>query len=277
MSPGCTCWRKLRESPPRIETSLEPCQQSLRLERIPGGQLVAGDGRAGWEQEGQLLRFPRDLAAVDVAQHHNVAEREGITAGMATFLLHQHARLRVPAALIHQSQHISARLTKRMRDNRGSTTPGDRDYVGVDGAARQLGEPPVLHFDDEYADLRKDRDQIRITPAHHRLVIDEAIVWKPRKRREDAPLAGRARRRQRVWDHLRHGISQCHLLGLMSSSRRQLRHPLRCTVLIVVTFPTSRIGYDPPRARGYWYKIAVWRAPASSHRIAGNRHDDVPG
>src|SRR5262245_6382396 len=202
MSPGCTCWRKLRESPPRIETSLEPCQQSLRLERIPGGQLVAGDGRARWEQEGQLLRLALDLAAVDVAQHHNVAEREDIAAGMAAFLLHQHARLRMPTALIHQPQHISARLLAWMRDNLGGTTPRDRDCVRVD--APQLGEPPVLHLDDEYADLRKDRDQIRITPPHHRLVIDEAIVRETRQGRENAPFAGRARRRQRVWDHLRH-------------------------------------------------------------------------
>jgi hypothetical protein len=59
----------------------------------------------------------------------------------------------------------------------------------------QLGEPPVLHLDDEYADLRKDRDQIRIAPPHHRLVIDEAIVRKTREGSEDAPFAGRARRR----------------------------------------------------------------------------------
>src|SRR5215475_10417268 len=57
--------RQLREGPPRIETGLESCQQGLRLERIPGGQLVAGDGRAGWEQEGQLPRLALDLAAVD--------------------------------------------------------------------------------------------------------------------------------------------------------------------------------------------------------------------
>jgi hypothetical protein len=131
--------RQLREGPPRIETSLEPCQQGLRLERIPGGQFVARDGRAGWEQEGQLLRLALDLAAVDVAQHRNVAEREGIAAGMAAFLLHQHARLRVPAALIHQPQHISARLPARMRDNRGNTTPRDRDRVRVDAPAPQLG------------------------------------------------------------------------------------------------------------------------------------------
>src|SRR5258705_11722919 len=48
---------QLRKGPPRIETSLEPRQQGLRLERIPGGQFVAGNGRAGWEQEGQLLRL----------------------------------------------------------------------------------------------------------------------------------------------------------------------------------------------------------------------------
>jgi hypothetical protein len=41
---------QLRESPPRIETGLEPGQQGLRLEHIPGGQLLAGDGRGGWEQ-----------------------------------------------------------------------------------------------------------------------------------------------------------------------------------------------------------------------------------
>jgi hypothetical protein len=45
-----------------------------------------------------------------------------------------------------------------------------------DAAAPQFGEPPVLHLNDEYADLRKDRDQVRIAPPHHRLVIDEAIV-----------------------------------------------------------------------------------------------------
>jgi hypothetical protein len=45
---------------------------------------------------------------------------------------------------------------------------------------------------------RKDRDQFRVTPPHHRLVVDEAILRKPRQRREDAPLAGRARRWQRV-------------------------------------------------------------------------------
>jgi hypothetical protein len=112
---------------------------------------------------------------------------------MAAFLLHQHARLRVPPALIHQPQHISARLLARMRDNRGSTTTRDRDRVRVD--APQFGEPPVFHLDDEYADLWKDRDQIRITPPHHGLVIDEAIVRKPRKRREDVLLAGRARHR----------------------------------------------------------------------------------
>jgi hypothetical protein len=60
-----------------------------------------------------------------------------------------------------------------MRDNRGSTTPRDRDRVRI--AATQLGKPPVIHLDDEYADLRKDRDQIRIAPPHHRLVIDQAI------------------------------------------------------------------------------------------------------
>jgi hypothetical protein len=156
------------------------------------------------------------LAAADVAQNRNVAEREGIAAGMAAFPLHQHARLWVPAALIHQPQHISSSLPARMRDNGGCTTPRDRDRVRVD--APQLGESPVFHLDDEYADLWKDRDQIRITPPHHGLVIDEAIVRKPRQRREDVPLAGRARRWQRVWDYLRHGVWQCHLLGLMSSS-----------------------------------------------------------
>src|SRR6476660_1780065 len=122
--------------------------------------------------EAQLLRLALDLAAVDVAQHRNVAERESIAAGMTAFLLHQHARLRVPAALVHQPQHISARLPARMRDNRGRTTPRDRDRIRVD--APQLGEPPVLHLDDEYPDLREDRDQIRIAPPHHWLVIDEA-------------------------------------------------------------------------------------------------------
>src|SRR5262245_2911325 len=120
-------------------------------------------------------------------------------------------------------------------------------------ARPQLSEPPVLHLDDESADLRKDGDQIWMTPAHHRLVIDEAIVRKPRQRREDAPLADRTRRRQRVWDHLRHGVWECHLLGLMSSSRGLvLGVRVRCRVLIVVTFPAFRIGYDPPRARAYW-------------------------
>ena len=41
-----------------------------------------------------------DLAVVDVSQHRNVAEREGIPAGMMAFLLHEHAHLLVPA-LIH--------------------------------------------------------------------------------------------------------------------------------------------------------------------------------
>ena len=150
---------------------------------------------SGGNRVGQLPRLARDLAAVDVAQHRNVAEREGIAAGMAAFLLHQHARLRVPAALIHQPQHISARLPARMRDKRGNTTPRDRDRVRVD--ATQLGEPPVLHLDDEYADLRKYRDQIRIAPPHHRLVIDEAIVRKPCQRRETRRLGARGARCQR--------------------------------------------------------------------------------
>jgi hypothetical protein len=130
---------------------------------------------------------------------------------MAAFLLHQHARLRVPAALIHQPQHVAACLPTRMRDNRGRITPRDRGRVRVD--ATQLGEPPVLHLDDEYADLGKDRDQIRIAPPHHRLVIDEAIVRETRQRREDAPFAGCARRRQRVWDHLRHASGNAICLG----------------------------------------------------------------
>jgi hypothetical protein len=198
--------------------------------------MVVPDG----EQEGQLLRLALDLAAVDVAQHRNVAEREGIAARMAAFLLQQHARLRVPAALIHQPQHISARLPARMRDKRGSATPRDRDRVRVD--ATQLGEPPVLHLDDEYADLRKDRDQIRIAPPHHRLVIDEAIVRKPRQHREDALFSGRARRRQRVWDHLRHGVWQCHLLGLMSSREAS---PQSSHVRLTMPLPTRSVRWTP--------------------------------
>ena len=101
------------------------------------------------------LNYASFINAGEVVPHRNVAEREGIAAGMAAFLLHQHASLRVPAALIHQPQHISARLPTWMRDDRGSTTPRDRDRVRVD--ASQFGESPVLHLDDEYADLRKDR------------------------------------------------------------------------------------------------------------------------
>ena len=98
-----------------------------------------------------------------------------------------------------------------MRDNRGSTTPRDGDLIGVD--AFQFGEPPVLHLQDEYADVRQDRDQIRITPPYHGLVIDEAVVREPRQGRENAPLAGRARRWQRVWDHLGHDDGQCSICG----------------------------------------------------------------
>jgi hypothetical protein len=41
--------RQLREGPPGVEAGLEPCQQGFSIERIPGGQFVAGDGRAGRE------------------------------------------------------------------------------------------------------------------------------------------------------------------------------------------------------------------------------------
>jgi len=63
----------------------------------------------------------------------------------------------------------------------------ERVYTGQHRGA--IVEPPVLHLDDEYDDLRKDRDQIPITPPHHRLVVDEAIVWKLRQGREDALFA----------------------------------------------------------------------------------------
>lgn len=89
-----------------------------------------------------------------------MAEREGIATDVAAFRLQQHARSRVPTALIHQLQHVSARLPARMSDNRSGPTPRNGHRVGVDATAVQLGEPPVLHLDDEYADLRKDRDQI---------------------------------------------------------------------------------------------------------------------
>ena len=61
-----------------------------------------------------------------------------------------------------------------MRDNLGVITPRERDRLRVDVA--QLGEPPILHLDDEYADVRKDGDEIRIAPSHHRLVVDENPV-----------------------------------------------------------------------------------------------------
>ncbi len=112
-----------------IETGFGPRLQSLGLERIPRGQFVSGDSCAGREDAGRLRRLALDLAAVDIAQHSNVGEREGKAAGMTAFLLHQHVCLRVLTALVHQPQHVSARLLARMRKDRGRATPRDRDCV----------------------------------------------------------------------------------------------------------------------------------------------------
>ena len=66
-----------------------------------------------------------------------------------------------------------------MRDHAYGVAPGDRD--GLRRHAPYLGEPPVRHLDDEHTAIRQDRDQIRIAPPHHRLVVDKAVVRQPRE------------------------------------------------------------------------------------------------
>jgi hypothetical protein len=56
--------------------------------------------------------------------------------------------------------------------------------------------------------------------SYYRLVIDEAILRKARQGREDTPFAGRARRRQRVWDHLRHGSAMPFAWANVEHQRR---------------------------------------------------------